>query len=73
MIPHQNNSTEQDVSDFNSNLLVKQDMSETNTNETDLSECEIMESKREYLPVPENVNPLPEGRWLKAEEIYKII
>ena len=73
MIPHQNDSTEQDVSDFNSNLLVKQDMSETNTNETDLNECEITESKSEYLPVPENVNPLPECRWLKDEEISKII
>ena len=48
-------------------------MSETNTNETDLSECEITESKSEYLPVPENVNPLPECRWLKDEEISKII
>ena len=55
---HQNDSMKQDVSDFNSNLLVKQDQSGTNTNETDLSECEITESKSEYLPVPENINPI---------------
>ena len=69
----QNVSMEQDVSDFNSNLSVKQDVSETNINETDLSECEITENKSEYLPVPENVNPFPQGRWLKAEETFKFI
>ena len=69
----QNDSTEQDVSDLNSNLSVKQDVSETNINETDLSECEVTENISEYLPVPENVNPLPQGRWLKAEEIFKFI
>ena len=50
------------MSDLHSNLSVKQDVSETNINETDLSECEVSEvteNKSEYLPVPENVNPLP--------------
>lgn len=42
------------------------------TDSTELKDSTEMETSQ-TIPVPENTNPLPNGRWHKAEDIYKLI
>ena len=57
------------TNNMNANDTDDNDMATDSTELNNLTEIETSQN----TPVPENINPLPNGRWHKAEDIYKII
>lgn len=66
-----------DTSTINENVGLQSSSTSINTNHNSSVDSELYDStiseKSKTLPVPENVKPLPQGRWHKAEDIYKLL
>ena len=66
----ENDATELSVSEVNQMDTTEPDVSDIRQNVSEHSECE---DTTEDFPAPSNINQLPQGRWHKAEEIYRIL